>query len=357
MKKSELRAKFKEFYKNEISGNIEEFENIRKQAIAPIIGTSMMLVGIILACFRSLFEAGFIVSLIGVLILYKSTSSAITPHNMEKVNSQLKDRFMAKFLAIFGDFAWLDQPDLLLGNYFEKSHILLNTSCLQFDDVFQGTYEDVKIEIFEALFSLKSTRFFFLSLVFVTLGIIILVPIFAFIFWDAFILLLIPVLLIICVPIFFVMLFISALIRRRGVIIKCKFNKKFRFNTYLTENNFVERLLNREKGYMKRVYLEDTNFDKKYLVFSQDQVEARYLLTTAFMYRFQNIKTAFKALYTRAEFTNGELTIFIRTNKNLFSVANFSKNVTYEAFSELFEEMYSILHLIDLLKLNQKINL
>ena len=90
---------------------------------------------------------------------------------------------------------------------------------------------------------------------------------------------------------------------------------------------------------------------------STDQIEARYLLTTAFIERFLNIKTAFKAKYIRAEFSDEKLTLLIGTEKDLFSMGNLSQKIAFDTFAELFEELYSVLELIDTLKLNQKTGL
>ena len=80
-------------------------------------------------------------------------------------------------------------------------------------------------------------------------------------------------------------------------------------------------------------------------------------MTTAFIERFLNIKTSFKAQYIRAEFKDSKLYIILGVDKDLFAMGNISKKTTGQTFVELFEEMYSVLSLVDELKLNQKIGL
>ena len=108
---------------------------------------------------------------------------------------------------------------------------------------------------------------------------------------------------------------------------------------------------------MQPVNLEDVKFSALYNIYSTDQIEARYLLTTAFMERFLNIKTAFKAEYIRAEFFRNKLILVIGVNKDFFAMGSISKKTTGKTFVELFEELYSVLSLIDELKLNQKTGL
>lgn len=47
-------------------------------------------------------------------------------------------------------------------------------------------------------------------------------------------------------------------------------------------------------GRPERVKLEDVSFERQFEVFSDNQIEARYLLTTAFMERMSEVKKAFQ---------------------------------------------------------------
>ena len=64
-----------------------------------------------------------------------------------------------------------------------------------------------------------------------------------------------------------------------------------------------------------------------------------------------------KAKYIRAEFSNDKLTLLIGTDKDLFSMGKLSEKIAFNTFVQLFEELYSVLELIDTLKLNQKTGL
>ena len=102
---------------------------------------------------------------------------------------------------------------------------------------------------------------------------------------------------------------------------------------------------------LKHTTLEDVVFEKKFDVFTDDEVEARYLLTTTFMERLTNIKTAFNAKNISCAFYQDKL-------RDLFSVASLFKPVNDEKqFFTMFEEINSLLYLIEHFKLDRKIGL
>lgn len=354
MKKSELKEKFRNLYRNEIKDEVGKFEKMRQNAIAPTIGVYLIFIGVIICCFAKTFWLGSIITLTGGYMLLGKNK---IPKIIQDIDDVIKNNYMNKFLAIFGDFEWLNKPVEKFDESLKKLHILPHTEGLMFDDVFCGNYENVGIQILETTFPFRVPKIILLLASLIIFVAVFILPLLVFFTSNALALILMGAMFAIVVPALFLIIIMFCVIRKRGVIVRCEFNKNFQFNTYLTENNFFERLINKVAGRIGKVNLEDVEFDKKFLVFSQDQVEARYLFTTSFMQRFKNIKTAFKAQYTRAEFKDVELVIFIRTNKNLFNIAKLTEGVTYQAFLELFEEVYSVISLVEQLKLNQKLGL
>lgn len=106
---------------------------------------------------------------------------------------------------------------------------------------------------------------------------------------------------------------------------------------------------------LENVQLEDSVFNKKYSVYSSDQIEGRYLVTTAFMERFKNLQIAFNSKKIKCAFANDKIYFAIQTNKNVFEIGNTFKSLenpkTIETF---FNEIISIYILIDYFKLNEK---
>ena len=106
------------------------------------------------------------------------------------------------------------------------------------------------------------------------------------------------------------------------------------------------------------VKLEDPEFSKRYNVYSSDQVEARYLVTTAFMERFNNLQTAFGTNKVKCSFYNDSIMFAISTEKNLFEVGNlFCSLSNPKQMRTFFNELASILALVDYFKLNEETRL
>ncbi|MBR4508250.1 MAG: DUF3137 domain-containing protein [Elusimicrobiaceae bacterium] len=117
------------------------------------------------------------------------------------------------------------------------------------------------------------------------------------------------------------------------------------------------------KGFQP-VNLEDVKFSKEYNVYAQDQVEARYLLTPAFLERvkrYRNVKLcdmeiAFSQKYPQF----GNVFFHIKTGMDMFELpANNmgSKEARAKAVYNILFEIKDILRIVDTLKLDQDIGM
>lgn len=139
----------------------------------------------------------------------------------------------------------------------------------------------------------------------------------------------------------------------QGAVIKIHMNKNFESITLIRPKGEKKT-----KDKLEEVNLEDVEFRKKYQVFSNNQIEARYLLTTSFMERFQNIKTAYDASKIYGAFYDKYFYIAPYTNEDLFSLAHLSKTlIDEEQYDVLFKQFSSILALVDYFKLDKKLGL
>lgn len=110
--------------------------------------------------------------------------------------------------------------------------------------------------------------------------------------------------------------------------------------------------------YTNKIKFEDNEFNKKYDVYSFDEIEARYLITPAFMERFKNMQTAFGTKRVKCSFYDDKIMFAITTNKNLFELGSLFRPVTdYDNFNKFFKELTSILKFIDYFKLDEKTGL
>ena len=114
----------------------------------------------------------------------------------------------------------------------------------------------------------------------------------------------------------------------------------------------------KDKNILREIKLEDPEFNKKYRAYSSDEVEGRYLITTAFMERFNNIRTAFGARGAKCSFYGDNLMFAITSGKNLFELGNlFTPLNKPKQLQKFMNELISIFALVDYFKLNEKTGL
>ncbi len=124
---------------------------------------------------------------------------------------------------------------------------------------------------------------------------------------------------------------------------------------------FVESAILRELRHLKdleKVNLESTELAKNYQAFSYDQVEARYLLTTAFVDRFLSVGKAFKTNSMRCAFVGSKIILTIPSKKDSFEIGSlFFPLSNPKAIRSFFDQIASILYLVEYFKFDEKTNL
>lgn len=101
---------------------------------------------------------------------------------------------------------------------------------------------------------------------------------------------------------------------------------------------------------MQSVNLEDVVFDKHWQVRSNDQIEARYVLTPALMERMLEIKRRFYGKAIEFSFWNNKVLIAVHTSKDMFETTSlFTPALSYHKVQEVITQFYSIFSAVDLL--------
>lgn len=98
----------------------------------------------------------------------------------------------------------------------------------------------------------------------------------------------------------------------RGQMIRMAFPKTFHGVTVVKRDAGVFNGL-RAFGELKRVGLGDSTFEKAFEVYSNDQVEARYLVHPVFMERLIHLEQAFSGRRVRCGFQEGDLLLAVET--------------------------------------------
>ncbi len=151
----------------------------------------------------------------------------------------------------------------------------------------------------------------------------------------------------------------------KGIILVIETNKHTNSHTIITPS----AILKKQYHSLQKIYLEDIIFEKKYSVFSDDEVEARYMITTSFMERFNNLKTAFAINDVRCAFYKNKIIFaFNSIMKDFFEPVSTITNdiLTLQPlhnrldnadknFYKLFDELVATLEIIDYFKLNMKL--
>lgn len=108
-----------------------------------------------------------------------------------------------------------------------------------------------------------------------------------------------------------------------GQIIRIAFPKKFNGITVVKRDAWVFNAL-RGMGELKRVGLGDATFEKAFEVYSNDQVEARYLVHLVFMERLIELEKAYNGRRIRCGFQDGDLLIAVEGD-NKFEIGDMFK--------------------------------
>jgi len=137
-----------------------------------------------------------------------------------------------------------------------------------------------------------------------------------------------------------------------AVLISMK-NKNFLGHTILVKNagKIVEWFKEKTDG-LKRANLVDPVFEKMFDVYTNDQVEARYLVDPKIIDRYKDMEEIYEADDVSAAYYNNELLVLLSSDKNLFEPAGLEVKATKPgSVLKMKQEVESILFLVDHLEL------
>ena len=147
----------------------------------------------------------------------------------------------------------------------------------------------------------------------------------------------------------------------KGLFFVADFNKHFVGKTYVLPDA-AERMLGgigtflqkANKGRGNLVKLEDVAFEKEFAVYSNDQIEARYILTHNLMERILEFKKKTKKkLYM--SFINASVYVAIPYAKDLFEPRVFKTLIDFEPIQEYYEDLTLAISIVEELNLNTRI--
>lgn len=311
-----LRAKFRVYYDNELHAKFAGMEVERKKYLKYFWILSLLMLVVLpilsLVCLIHFWDS---INLeqhinddtIGIVLFIVSGIIAILCGPNIKYRRGVKLNVMEYFIKFFGSFSYkhnytIDEQII------NKSALFSSYNLHSGDDFFVGTYKDVGITISEEKLiqhtggKRSSTKTVF-----------------------------------------------------GGIMIMLDMNKNFNGKTVVKKDSGW--FLNKFSGCKgcKRVELEDVEFEKTFEIFSDDQIEARYLLTTAFMERILRLRDSFFSKKIEFSFFDNKLFMAVSTKDNMFETSSLFKSSTdYKSIEKVFEQFYAVFSIIDVLKLHQK---
>jgi len=147
----------------------------------------------------------------------------------------------------------------------------------------------------------------------------------------------------------------------RGIFFSADFNKKFNGETFVLPDA-AERFLGSvgtllQKANFNRpqlVKLEDVEFEKAFVTYSTDQIEARYILSTALMQRILAFRTQSRKAISMS-FVDSQIFIAIPMSQNLFEAPLFQTLVNYDRIAEYHHYLELCVGIAETLDLNTRI--
>lgn len=379
--KYDMVVKLSKFYISRVQPNLEGFNKARMISNTAITGFWIIWFSMLSVFGLFVFTAaGFIPPIVpaivfvfswllglGITLYLRMVLEPMDKHNIIHVyqyygnetllpysaDDEIKKYLMRPFIKIFKTLEWRKGEGTISTCLNNRKYIntlnILNVPFLTFDDFITGTYQGININIAEPDSSIFKPWIMGLGIYLILWG-------------GAFCFKLSPMLttyLILPVFLIFAIIFGIRYITSkhfRGLLVEIDMNKDFEGHTFILERNNIKDNKMVDTSAYEEVKLEDVDFGKKFRVWSQNQIEARYILTTAFMERIKAIKQVFKAKYVRAAFKDKKIILAIHTGHDMFQMAGLN-SMTKETFIQLFNEICAVLDLIDILKLNEKLGL
>jgi len=311
---------FAEHYRTRLLPRVKNYEKKRIKALnvarirclksIPII---IVLLGIILAIsnsdvLRKNTASAFLISvgIISVIVVFIYSS-------INKYKTSIKGRIFPRILEFAGDFVYKPNYSAPFAQY-KKYDILppFDPPVSFSEDYVKGTYNNVNIEFFEARL-MRGAHFKGKKAVF------------------------------------------------NGVIAKISVNKKFSSKTVIRadKGSFGDWVSGRKLPENQEVVrLEDPKFDKLFNVYSNDQIEARYLLTTTFMERLIEVEKAFGSQKIECCFYKQYLVMAIHLIKDWFEPGPITEIEDFRDDSKkLLADINSIFNICDTLQMDSEIRL
>jgi hypothetical protein len=147
----------------------------------------------------------------------------------------------------------------------------------------------------------------------------------------------------------------------KGLFFIADFNKHFQGRTVVLPDtaqklfgNFGQTLQSMAPGRDQLIKLEDPEFENHFVVYSTDQIEARYILSPSLMQRISEFKQK-TGTQIHLSFMGSKVFVAVSLAKNMFEPAYFSSSADFKCIQDYFQDLTLAIGIVDDLNLNTRI--
>lgn len=345
--KNEKFLNFYKKYEKEITPYIEKYEKERIKEICKLIILPTIII-LILALYQ--FNTVLAIAIYGGFFIFRYFKNKYFCGN-KKFKSLVKKDLLPKILESIEGISWCSGKETISDETIRKSQLFGSYNIRENDDAFTGEYKGVTFKVSETNLSYESDSGDDHTVSNVFKGIIILIDSNKEIKAHTKIQPKMDKKTEIICTLLLVFLWGSLLyyaISSESYFISCifLFSGTISIISLFSHTN-------------KEMNLEDPDFNKKYIVTTEDQVEGRYLITTGFMDRFKNLQTAFGTKNIECAFFDNKIMFALHTNKDFFELSGglFHSLKHPKQVKSFYEETTAIYDIIDYFKLDEKTGL
>lgn len=345
--KNEKFLNFYKKYEKEITPYIEKYEKERIKEICKLIILPTIII-LILALYQ--FNTVLAIAIYGGFFIFRYFKNKYFCGN-KKFKSLVKKDLLPKILESLEGISWCSGKETISDETIRKSQLFGSYNIRENDDAFTGEYKGVTFKVSETNLSYESDSGDDHTVSNVFKGIIILIDSNKEIKAHTKIQPKMDKKTEIICTLLLVFLWGSLLyyaISSESYFISCifLFSGTISIISLFSHTN-------------KEMNLEDPDFNKKYIVTTEDQVEGRYLITTGFMDRFKNLQTAFGTKNIECAFFDNKIMFALHTNKDFFELSGglFHSLKHPKQVKSFYEETTAIYDIIDYFKLDEKTGL
>lgn len=304
---------FSTHFKTKIAPLLEEVEKNRltqyssykkRLALGLLLGAGLMIGGIALSVVTNDSDGVFVKIAIGLCVALSIWVT--TP--VRRYKEDVKTKFMPVVCEFFGNMTYSIQGNSLSEKTYE-GEIFPTFRLCETEDFIQGTYKEVSVSLHETTLKQKQKN--------------------------------------------------SHITVFKGLVLTLGFPKEFHGKTLMIKDggSIGNFFTGKEFKGLAQVELEDPEFEKMFQVFSDDQVEARFVLTTAFMERLlqlARLRSPGGTPKVQCVFEQKQLVLSIPCTQNLFEPQSISKSaLQVDDLHTFLEQMKEVFELIDILKLTR----